>query len=86
MVSLNPFLILVVRVKLARRVFILTEISWESLASFTIDDDALKASIVKRLYWFVLDSLGIGGAPDAEEYGDCGQRYLGAYRRVVCEK
>jgi phosphopentomutase len=32
---------------------------------------------VKRLYWFVLDSLGIGGAPDAEEYGDAGSDTLG---------
>jgi phosphopentomutase len=32
---------------------------------------------VKRLFWFVLDSLGIGGAPDAGKYGDCGSDTLG---------
>ena len=32
---------------------------------------------MKRLYWFVLDSLGIGGAPDAEDYGDTGSDTLG---------
>ena len=32
---------------------------------------------MKRLYWFVLDSLGIGGAPDAEDYGDAGSDTLG---------
>jgi len=32
---------------------------------------------VKRLFWFVLDSFGIGGAPDAEEFGDTGSDTLG---------
>ena len=32
---------------------------------------------MKRLFWFVLDSLGIGGAPDAGKYGDCGSDTLG---------
>ena len=32
---------------------------------------------MRRLFWFVLDSLGIGGAPDAEEYGDLGSDTLG---------
>ena len=32
---------------------------------------------MKRLFWFVLDSLGIGGAPDAEKYGDSGSDTLG---------
>ena len=32
---------------------------------------------MKRLFWFVLDSFGIGGAPDAEKYGDSGSDTLG---------
>lgn len=32
---------------------------------------------MKRLFWFVLDSVGIGGAPDAEEFGDLGSDTLG---------
>jgi len=32
---------------------------------------------VKRVIWFVLDSLGIGGAPDAADFGDQGADTLG---------
>ena len=32
---------------------------------------------VKRLFWFVLDSVGIGGAPDAADFGDDGSDTLG---------
>lgn len=32
---------------------------------------------MKRLFWFVLDSVGIGGAPDAGEFGDEGSDTLG---------
>lgn len=32
---------------------------------------------MKRLFWFVLDSVGIGGAPDAERFGDEGSNTLG---------
>ena len=32
---------------------------------------------VKRLFWFVLDSVGIGGAPDAAQFGDDGSDTLG---------
>lgn len=34
-------------------------------------------STVKRLNWFVLDSFGIGGAPDAGSFGDEGSDTLG---------
>ena len=30
-----------------------------------------------RAFLFVLDSFGIGGAPDAEEFGDVGSNTLG---------
>lgn len=32
---------------------------------------------MKRLYWLVLDSVGIGGAPDAADFGDEGSDTLG---------
>ena len=32
---------------------------------------------MKRLYWFILDSFGVGGAPDAGEFGDEGSDTLG---------
>lgn len=32
---------------------------------------------MKRLFWFVLDSVGIGGAPDAAAFGDEGSDTLG---------
>lgn len=32
---------------------------------------------MKRLFWFVLDSVGIGGAPDAANFGDEGSDTLG---------
>ena len=32
---------------------------------------------MKRLFWFVLDSFGIGGAPDAARFGDQGSDTLG---------
>ena len=32
---------------------------------------------MKRLFWFVLDSVGIGGAPDARQFGDEGSDTLG---------
>lgn len=32
---------------------------------------------VKRLFWFVLDSVGIGGAPDSGDFGDAGSNTLG---------
>jgi len=32
---------------------------------------------MKRAFWFVLDSVGIGGAPDADEFGDFGSDTLG---------
>ena len=32
---------------------------------------------MKRFFWFVLDSLGIGGAPDASDFGDQGSDTLG---------
>jgi phosphopentomutase len=32
---------------------------------------------MRRVFWFILDSVGIGGAPDAEAYGDKGSDTLG---------
>lgn len=32
---------------------------------------------MRRLFWFVLDSVGIGGAPDAGDFGDQGSDTLG---------
>ncbi|YCM44200.1 phosphopentomutase [Verrucomicrobiaceae bacterium 227] len=32
---------------------------------------------MRKMFWFVLDSVGIGGAPDAEEFGDAGSDTLG---------
>ena len=32
---------------------------------------------MRRLFWFVLDSFGLGGAPDAEKFGDAGSDTLG---------
>ena len=36
-----------------------------------------RLAVVRRLFWFVLDSFGIGGAPDAERFGDAGSDTLG---------
>ena len=48
----------------------------------------------KRVFWIVLDSAGIGGAPDAAEFGDFGadtekalldfQRHYGLEADGVC--
>lgn len=32
---------------------------------------------MRKTFWFVLDSVGIGGAPDAEKFGDVGSNTLG---------
>ena len=32
---------------------------------------------MKRAFLFILDSVGIGGAPDADEFGDKGSNTLG---------
>lgn len=34
---------------------------------------------IKRVIWIVLDSVGIGEAPDAAQFGDKGGRYSGTY-------
>ncbi|WP_066504783.1 phosphopentomutase [Abyssisolibacter fermentans] len=33
--------------------------------------------MINRVIWIILDSVGIGALPDAEEYGDCGSNTLG---------
>lgn len=53
------------------------KIALDKSASFTINDRLHRLSDVKRLFWFVLDSFGIGGAPDAEKFGDEGSNTLG---------
>ena len=32
----------------------------------------------KRVFWIVLDSVGLGGAPDAADFGDAGSDTLGS--------
>lgn len=38
---------------------------------------------VKRIFLIVLDSVGIGAAPDASEYGDCGANTLGHIAQTI---
>ena len=33
---------------------------------------------MKRVFWIVLDSVGLGGAPDAADFGDAGSDTLGS--------
>lgn len=36
---------------------------------------------MKRIFWIVLDSLGVGAAPDADEFGDAGANTLASVSR-----
>ena len=33
---------------------------------------------IKRVFWIVLDSFGVGELPDADKFGDCGSNTLDA--------
>jgi len=37
----------------------------------------------ERIFWIVLDSVGIGELPDAADYGDVGRNTLGHIRGIA---
>jgi phosphopentomutase len=41
---------------------------------------------MRKIFWFVLDSVGIGGAPDAAKFGDVGSDTLGHISEWFLEK